>query len=313
MKKSLVMGAGGQDGSILSEELVATGREVLGLGRKPTCAHDFPGGCFRYTALDLTDTTSLARCLEDFQPDEIYHVAAVHGSAGFKYEQVWGQALDVNVKSLHAVLEYARLCRPETRIFYASSAKIFGHSLRGPINLATPRLGSCLYSITKKAAGQLADYYRRNYGVVASVGILFNHESERRAPEYFIPKLCRILRAALEDPSYREKVRTLSFHCDWSSARDFMRMAIAAVEKPVSGELIFASGVTWPGGEFARELFSRYGLDYTKHIEADDHVEGQSFSVDLSETRSAMDFVMREDIFSVCAGLVETPKPAIPI
>ena len=312
MKKSLVMGAGGQDGSIMSEELSAAGREVLGLGRKEAYPYQPPSPYFRYAALDLTDSSALARCLEAFQPDEIYHLAAVHGSAGFEYEQVWGQALDVNVKSFHTALEYVRR-RPDVRLFYASSAKIFGHVLRGPISLSTPRAGECLYSITKKAAGGLADHYRRNHGVVTAVGILFNHESERRAPEYFIPKLCRILRMALQDPSYREKVHALSFHCDWSSARDFMRMAIAAVEKPVNGELIFASWVTWPGREFARELFSRYGLDYTKHIEADDHVEGQSFSVDLSETRSAMDFVMREDIFSVCAGLVETPKPAIPI
>ena len=71
-------------------------------------------------------------------------------------------------------------------------------------------------------------------------------------------------------------------------------------------------GVTWSGREFARELFSRYGLDYAKHVEADDHVEEPSFSVDLRETRSAMNFVMREDIFSVCAALVEMPKAATP-
>ena len=306
------MGAGGQDGSILSEELVAVGRDVLGLGRKEEYPYELPSPQFRYAPLDLCDSSALARCLEDFQPDEIYHVAAVHGSAGFEYEQVWGEALDVNVKSFHTALEYARR-RPGVRLFYASSAKIFGHVLRGPISLSTPRAGECLYSITKKAAGQLADYYRRNYGVVASVGILFNHESERRAPEYFIPRLCRILRMALQDPSYREKVHTLSFHCDWSSARDFMRMAIAAVEKPVKGELIFASGVTWSGRDFARELFSRYGLDYSKHVEADDDVERQSFSVDLRDTRSAMNFVMREDIFSVCAALVEKPKAATTI
>jgi GDPmannose 4,6-dehydratase len=309
MKKSLVMGAGGQDGSILSEELSAAGREVRGLGRKKAYPYESPSPHFRYAALDLTDTAALARCLEEFQPDEIYHLAAVHGSAGFEYEQVWGQALDVNVKSFHTALEYARR-RPDVRLFYASSAKIFGHVLRGPVSLSTPRAGECLYSITKKAAGGLADHYRRNHGVATAVGILFNHESERRAPGYFIPRLCRILRTALDDPSHREKVQTLSFHCDWSSARDFMRMAIAALDQSVNGELIFASGVTWSGRAFARELFSRYGLDYTQHVEADDRVEGESFLVDLNETRSAMNFAMCEDIFDVCAALINMPGAA---
>ncbi len=299
------MGAGGQDGSILSEELVATGREVLGLGRKSLYPYVSPGSHFRYAELDLTDTASLVRCLKDFQPDEIYHVAAVHGSAGFEYEKVWGQAIDVNVKSLHAALEYARACRPDTRIFYASSAKIFGQVLRGSISLGTPRSGDCLYSITKKAAGQLAEHYRRNHGVATTVGILFNHESERRAPGYFIPRLCRILQTALVDPSYREKVHTLSFYCDWSSARDFMRMAIAAVEQPVNRELIFASGVTWSGHEFARELFARYGLDYAQHVETDKEGGMEPFAVDLTDTRRVLKFVMREDIFDVCAALIK--------
>ncbi len=303
------MGAGGQDGSILSEELATAGREVLGLGRKESYPYEPPSAGFRYAPLDLTDTDALVRCLEEFQPDEIYHVAAVHGSAGFAYEQVWGQALDVNVKSLHTALEYARR-RPDVRLFYASSAKIFGHARRGPISLAAPRVGECLYSITKKAAGRLADHYRRNHGVATAVGILFNHESERRAPGYFIPRLCRILRNALDDPSHREKVQTLSFHCDWSSARDFMRMAMAAVEQPVSGELIFASGVTWSGRDFARELFGRYGLDYARHVEAVEEPEGAPFSVDLAETRQAMDFVLREDIFDVCASLIGRPRPS---
>ncbi len=298
------MGAGGQDGSILSEELAATGREVLGLGRKSLYPYISPGSHFRYAELDLTDTAALVRCLKDFQPDEIYHVAAVHGSAGFRYEQVWGEALDVNVKSLHAALEYARTCRPEARIFYASSAKIFGTALRGSISLATPRSGECLYSITKKAAGELAEQYRRNYGVAATVGILFNHESERRPPGYFIPRLCRILKTALSDQSYRDRVHTLSFCCDWSSARDFMRMAIASVEQSVNRELIFASGVTWSGGEFARELFARHGLDYARHVEVEEECEVEFFSADLTETRKILDYNMREDIFDVCKTLI---------
>lgn len=304
MKKALVMGAGGQDGSLLAEELAASGREVLGLGRGAAFPHDPPRGNFRYARLDLRDTPALAGCLRDYQPDEIYHVAAVHGSAGFSYEEVWAEALEVNVKSLHTALEYARGCRPAARIFYASSAKVFGGTLRGTITADTPRQGNCLYAITKKAAGGLADHYRRQHGLAVSVGILFNHESTRRPPGFFIPRICGIVRGALADPSHRAKVQTLAFHCDWSSARDFMRLAIAAVEKPVAGELLFASGVTWMGREFARELFARYGLDYSRHIEAGEDDAGEPFQVDLAATRCALALAPQEDIFDVCAALI---------
>jgi GDPmannose 4,6-dehydratase len=308
MTRSLVLGVGGQDGSILAEELVASGRQVLGLGRRETFPYPIDSAHFDYRQLDLADSAELDSCLRCFQPDEVFHVAAVHGSAGFSYEEVWGNALDVNTKSLHRVLEFARREQPQLRVFYASSAKVFGPALRGRVDLSTPREGSCLYSITKKASGQLASYYEQAHGIKTTVAILFNHESERRPSSFFVPKICKAVSSALADPLHCEPLHTLSFHCDWSSARDFMRMAICSVEAGFGGELIFASGVTWHGRDFVQKLFARYGLDYARHVEAPDLVDSSSFfEVDLSDMLRQIDVKPRDDIFTLCDRLIASP------
>jgi GDPmannose 4,6-dehydratase len=309
MTRSIVLGVGGQDGSILAEELVASGRQVLGLGRRDVFPYPIDSPNFVYRQLDLSHPAELDCCLREFQPDEVFHVAAVHGSAGFIYEEVWGDALDVNTKALHRVLEFARRQRPDLRIFYASSAKIFGSALKGPVDLATPRMGSCLYSISKIASGQLAAHYNRVHGIKTTVAILFNHESERRPISFFIPKICRAVRSALDNPAHRERLQTLSFHCDWSSARDFMHMAMQAVEKGLAGELIFASGVTWQGRDFARELFARYGLDYSCHLDVCEDGDSPYFEVDVSETNRVLGFGVSGNILSLCDQLITEESP----
>lgn len=304
MRRSLVLGVGGQDGSILAEELVASGRQVLGLGRRETFPYRINSPQFTYRQLDLAESAELDSCLREFQPDEVFHVAAVHGSAGFPYEEVWGNALDVNTKSLHRVLEFARREQRQLRVFYASSAKIFGPALRGRVDFSTPRDGSCLYSITKKASGQLASYYEQAHGIRTTVAILFNHESERRPSSFFIPKICKAVASSLTNPLHRESLQTLSFHCDWSSARDFMRMAIRAVDVDFSGEVIFASGHTWHGRDFVQQLFARHGLDYTQHVDAPDLVDSSFFEVDLSDTLRQIDASPRDDILTLCDRLI---------
>jgi GDPmannose 4,6-dehydratase len=308
MIRSLVLGVGGQDGSLLADQLVASGRQVWGLGRREMHAYPLESPQFAYQQLDLSDASALDRCLRDFEPEEVFHVAAVHGSAGFPYEEVWGNALDVNTRSLHRVLEYARQRQPQLRVFYASSAKIFGPALRGRVDLTTPRSGNCLYAITKKATGELAAYYQHAHGIKTTVAILFNHESERRPDSFFIPKICQAVSAALTDSQHRVALQTLSFHCDWSSASDFMRMAIRAVEAGYSGEMIFASGKTWNGRDFVENLFATYNLDYRCHIEVPESDDSPWFEVDLAHTYEQIDVGPCEDILALCDRLITQPS-----
>lgn len=304
MTVALVLGANGQDGSFLCERLASVRSLVVGVGRQPVSRYVRAHGRFVYEMVDLTDGAAVDRLLDRHRPAEVYHVAAVHGQAGFSYEPCFGDACDVNVKALHRVLEYARLRAPECRIFYASSAKVFGPALVGRVTLDTPRSGRCLYAFTKKMATDLAAYYREHHGVRTTVGILFNHESTRRAAQFFIPTVCRILVRALEDRTFQDRVATLSFCCDWSSVRDFMDLAVTAVERGVTGEVLFASGVTRDARSFVDELFKRYGLDADRHVSTSPGTPYERYDVDISETVQRLGYKPQDTIFDVCDEIV---------
>ena len=125
MQRALVLGVNGQDGSYLAELLVRRGYLVSGIGRQLQSRYTPVGPLFYYTNLDLADREALGAFVSDFQPHVAFRLAAVHGSSGYAYEQIFGDMMKVNTDALHVLLEYARLVNPKLRIIYASSSKIF--------------------------------------------------------------------------------------------------------------------------------------------------------------------------------------------
>jgi len=175
MASALILGVNGQDGSYLAECLLTRGFAVLGVGRQAASRWvEAPG--FRYAAIDLADAMALDELLVAEKPDEIYHLAAVHGPAGYPYEAIWQSALAVNLGALHVCLEHIRTRAKLSRLFYASSVKVFGENPPAVIDEETPRVSDCLYGITKNAAFDLVRYYRARYDVWGSVGIFSNHD-----------------------------------------------------------------------------------------------------------------------------------------
>lgn len=283
MPKALVLGVNGQDGSLLAEALLARGYAVTGLGRQPASRYVAPGASFRYLPLDLEDQAQLLAALRREQPEAVFHVAAIHGSSGFRYEPVWGRMLAVNVASLHTVLEYARTESPSLRAVYANSAKIFPTPLAGRIDERTPYRATCLYSIGKIAALELIRQYRAAHGIAAANLILFNHESPRRPSNYFLPTIARCVVRAQADPRHQIEVQTLEFRTDWSAAAEFMDIAVDVAERAPAEDFVLASGTTWYGREAVRETFARHGLDYARHVRevAPRGDAGPEFSVQL--------------------------------
>ena len=282
MTRCLVLGAGGQDGSYLAEHLARRGHEVVGVGRSagpgpfapvnsatggnsPVPVNS-PVGAYRYRCLDVGDGPALHALLEQEAPDRVFHFAAVHGAAGFSYEPVWGQALAVNTGALHTVLEYARQSGRPVGVVYASSSKVLGAPLRGTLNEDSPRRATCLYTITKLAAEELLRQYRARHGVAGSILTLFNHESPRRSQDFLFSRLARELARCLADPAHVFTVRTLDFYCDWGAAEEYMDLVCELAERAPGEDVLLASGVTWHGREFVRELFARYGLDAKAHV-----------------------------------------------
>lgn len=304
MTRCVVLGANGQDGSYLCENLIAAGAEVWGLARQPAPAHPIADDRFHYLPADLRDHAALARHLTEIRPDHVYHLAAVHGAAGTAYETVWDAALDVNVRSMHPILEYLRR-NPAARAVYASSAKVLGSPPQGLLSIHSPRRADCLYATTKIAAENLIANYRRAHGVHCGIALLFNHESPRRASAFFIPRLVGILSGALNDRRHRDRVATLDFHIDWGCAREYMSLLprFAAADEPV--DAVLASGRTWHGRAFARALFAHHGLDFRDHVQEDGPaVQSPQFQVDMGPTRQRLDTVPQRGILDVCADIL---------
>lgn len=265
-KRALVLGCNGQDGSYLVEHLLRRGYEVSGISRQKRFGYAVDSKSFRYTALDLRQPQRLAKTLADIAPDVIFHMAAVHGEAGSKYESIWQDMLAVNVRATHVCLEYLRNLHPEGSLVYAGSGKTFGPLYPRQVTEHSRSRATSLYTITKVAAHDLIECYRRDHGTKVAVLHLFNHESERRGSTFFIPTLVSALHRSIKDRSFRVGVNTLEFYCDWGSAREYMDIAVDIAERAPNEDVIVATGHTWKAAALAERLFKRHGLDYRKHL-----------------------------------------------
>ncbi len=266
MSLSLVLGANGQDGSYLTEVLLARRHEVVGVGFEPESIYVKPAPRFRYVPTDLRDTGAFAELLAAISPDYAFHFAAIHGATGFAYEAQWRDMVAVNVLSLHVLLEHARTVAPNLRLLYAGSSKIFPPPLSGIVDETSEVRATCLYGIGKIAARDLMRHYRKEHGVNATNLILFNHESPRRPAEFLLPTLARTIAAAKSDPRVKTTVRTLDFRIDWGAADEFMDIVSDIAERTNEPELVLASGTTWHGREAANHLFAAHGLNAAQHL-----------------------------------------------
>lgn len=258
MNRSLVLGVNGQDGSYLAEVLLERGHRVVGVGRQAASRWVDPGR-FDYVQLDAADDEALDGLLSSTLPDRIFHMAAIHGSAGHAYEPVWRKALALNVGSVHTCLEHMRRRKPSGRLFYPSSLKVFGDPPPAEVDEATPRVSTCLYSITKNAATDLIHQYRARHGSWACVGYYFNHDSPRRADTYFLPRLAAQIAASLRDEASAPRVATLDFWCDWGSSREYMELTADLLERDTPRDVVIATGHPVHAADLARVLAEGVG------------------------------------------------------
>lgn len=307
--RAAVIGANGQDGRLICRRLCARGYDVLAIGRQPRFADspDLPGtGRIVYGYVELTRRAGLARALTAFRPDVVFHLAAVHfSSAGTSYEERFAELIEVNTVSLHETLETLRALGTGARVVYASSAKVFGANLPARVTETTGFRSDCLYALSKNAARDLIAYYRRVHALPGAVLFLFNHESELRPPEFFIPKLVAGLARAMRDRRARVELATLDFHCDWGSAEEYMDIAIDVAERAPGTDLIVATGRSIHARNLAENLFAAAGLDYRDHIVERSGAPGQGpFQSDLTRLNDAIGRVPVNTVFDLCQKIL---------
>lgn len=306
---ALVIGVNGQDGSYLAEHLLSLGWRVTGLGRQ-TASRYIPDGTpgYTYVAANLSrDRDALPALLTSSRPDRIYHVAAIHGASGFVYEDHWQDALQVNVGSVHQILEYIRTAHPGARLLYASSAKAFDAHPPPITHERLQRHSTCLYSITKNASADMISYYRNQHGARATALFLFNHESPRRPGHYVLPRITEMLANAMRGQPSREPLRTLNFACDWGNSAEFMALGARLLEAGDNQDYVMATGRTWTGLDFTRELFARAGLNWCDHVAIEEPVDeafAAPFRADISRMISVLGHGPQQSALDVAAWIL---------
>ncbi len=185
--------------------------------------------------------------MEHFSPDQVYYLAAHHHSSqdgGIGASDIWQRSWDAHVGGLTNVLASAAEHCNAARVFYASSSRIFGAAASSPQNEDTPWNPDCPYGVTKASGMLVADYFRRTQGVFASCGILYNHESPFRNPEFVTQRVVNGLIAIARGEASKLELGCLDARVDWGYAPDYTRAMQVILDAESPGDYVIATGET---------------------------------------------------------------------
>ncbi len=278
VKKALVTGITGQDGSYLAELLLEKGYEVHGIIRRASTFntaridHLYQDPHINGVRLflhygDIADSTNLIKLLYGIQPEEIYHLAAQsHVRVSFDIPEYTG---DVTGLATVRILEAIRETGLRAKFYQASSSEIFGKVLEVPQSETTPFYPRSPYGAAKVYAYWITVNYRESYGLFGCNGILFNHESPRRGETFVTRKITRAvpqIKAGLQDKLY---LGNLDAKRDWGYAKEYVEAMWLMLQQDEPEDYVIATGETHSVREFLEEAFSYAGLDWRKHVEID--------------------------------------------
>jgi GDPmannose 4,6-dehydratase len=275
VKRALITGITGQDGSYLAELLLEKGYDVHGVVRR-VAIEDPEHRLWRIVhlkdqlhlhAASLESLPSIYRVFQQVRPDECYHLAA-QSFVTYSFEDEFS-TLNANINGTHHVLAALRDCSLECRLYFAASSEMFGTMAQAPQNEQTPFHPRSAYGISKVAGYHLTRNYREAYGVKASCGILYNHESPRRGYEFVTRKITS--HAARIKLGLTKEVRlgNLEARRDWGPARDYVRAMWLMLQQDLQEDYVIATGEQHSVREFAEAAFAYLGLDYRNHVVID--------------------------------------------
>ena len=281
MKSALVTGITGQDGSYLSELLLAKGYTVHGILRRSSGfntaridhiysdPHDMDRSLILHYG-DLTDSTSLRRILEIARPDEIYNLGAQsHVRVSFDNPEYTADADALGtLRLLESTRDHVQQTGRTVRFYQAGSSEMFG-AAPPPQNERTPFYPRSPYGVSKLAAHWYCVNYREAYNLFISNGILFNHESPRRGETFVTRKITRAvgrIKAGLQSQLY---LGNLDARRDWGFAGDYVEAMWKMLQHPEPGDFVVATQEAHSVRQFVEEAFSFAGLDWQKYVEID--------------------------------------------
>ncbi len=270
-RRALITGITGQDGSYLAELLLDKGYEVVGLVRRSSTDNDERIAHLvdrvEFHSGDLIDQLSLIEALRIHQPTEVYNLAAQSFvQASFGQPVLTGETTALGVTRL---LDAIRLVDPEIRFYQASSSEMFGKVQEVPQTESTPFHPRSPYGVAKVYGHWITVNYRESYGLHASSGMLFNHESPRRGLEFVTRKISHgVARIALGQAT-ELRLGNLDAKRDWGYAGDYVDAMWRMLQQDEPGDFVICTGETHTVREFCQAAFSRVGLDWEEHVVVD--------------------------------------------
>jgi GDPmannose 4,6-dehydratase len=276
MKRALITGITGQDGSYLAELLLNKGYEVHGIIRRASTFNtDRIDALYQDPHVngvrlflhygDIADSTNLIKLVYRLRPDEIYHLAAQsHVRVSFDIPEYTG---DVTALGTIRILEAIRETGVPSRFYQASSSEMFGKAQAVPQRETTPFYPRSPYAAAKVYAYWVTVNYRESYGLYACNGILFNHESPRRGETFVTRKITRgvaAIKAGLQDKLY---LGNLDARRDWGYAPEYVEAMWLMLQQDAPDDYVIATGETHSVREFLEEAFAYAGLDWQRHVE----------------------------------------------
>jgi GDPmannose 4,6-dehydratase len=315
MPTALVTGITGQDGAYLAEFLLGKGYEVFGLLRRSASA-EVIGERLRWLGIvdrvrlidgDVVDLSSVIRIMESVKPDEVYNLAAqsfVHAS--------WQQPLLTGtVTALGAVnvLEAVRLIHPTARFYQASSSEMYGMAQEPVQSEKTPFYPRSPYACAKLYAHCMTVNYRESFGLHATSGILFNHESPLRGIEFVTRKISDGVARIKLGLAKELTLGNLEAKRDWGHARDYVRAMWLMLQQDTAEDYVIATGRTTSVGEFCRMAFACVGLEAEEHVRTDTSLfrpaEVDVLQGDASKARRKLGWTPEIPLEKIAAEMVE--------
>ena len=273
MKRALITGITGQDGSYLAEFLLDKGYEVHGMVRRSSNANSHSRLAeiqekIQFHHADLYDQLSLVEAIEESEPDEVYNLAAQSFvPTSWKQPVLTGEFTGIGVTKM---LEAIRTVNPRIRFYQASSSEMFGRVLETPQRELTPFYPRSPYGVAKVYGHFITVNYRESYDMFAASGILFNHESPRRGLEFVTRKISDGVARIRAGKSKKLYLGNLDAKRDWGFAGDYVKAMWMMLQADKADDYVIATGETHTVKDFAELCFARAGLDYREFIELDE-------------------------------------------
>ena len=281
MKKALITGINGQDGSYLAELLIEKGYEVWGIVKRNSVSetqtfridHLREKNLINLEYADLTDMASLVRVLSLVQPDEVYNLAA-QSHVRISFDQPIYTSNVTGLGTLN-LLEAVRMISPHSKVYQASSSEMFGNMIDsdGYQRETTPMNPVSPYGCAKVFSYNICRNYRNSYEMKIWNGILFNHESPRRGETFVTRKITRAVAKIATGSKDKLYLGNLDAVRDWGYAKEYVESMWLMLQQDKPGDYVVATGVGATVKDFAQAAFEHVGLNYKDHVEVDKRYE----------------------------------------